>query len=629
MPCMLLSVLQILLFIISTITFLKLGAFATALVFRIAAKEHDHSVLSLITQKELLPAIYLLGLLLFLCFTLLLMSLGAPWLSVIVLLVAPLLIPPFSLKPLILALMLKPSINFILWFIVITALGCTLFDVTNGIQSIWANNYGDLAFHLGMITSFTWGNNFPPQYHIFPGELLSYPFLINLWSAAFWWLSSNFQSLKLIFVMQWIVVWVLLYQALDGQRMRLLPWAVLFGGGAFHYITYALKEAATTTVALHSGQLIDKGYPWTSFLSTIWITQRSSLLGMCFVVVVAKLFLRGLDFPTSSIERTKFISLSGFILSLSLLAHTHFFLATALTLGLVLLFEIGKAAYAQNRSALLSTLNDLLTFLVAAAPAAFFLPFIIGKRGIVSLMYGWKPWENSGSDLSIMSATFEMWLHNAPLFIASIILLLCIAQKRSFAAALAILFFAANMVKLSVWEWDQIKFFCALYLLTLALWSTQSSKSARRWQFALLLAMIPSVFECIQTLADYKKNEIYPKELVAAAYNVRLKTEANAIILAAPNHNSPVTLTGRKLFSGYDGTLYSHALNYQKRNELVSNLEQAIQCNQSNLITDLDKKYCPTYLLWTQHEITYWKRALPPMSGRLIRISDNLYRIKN
>ena len=40
-------------------------------------------------------------------------------------------------------------------------------------SKIWS----DFSSHLPLIRSFSWGNNFPPEYTIFPGETIRYHFL--------------------------------------------------------------------------------------------------------------------------------------------------------------------------------------------------------------------------------------------------------------------------------------------------------------------------------------------------------------------------------------------------------------------------------------------------------------------
>ena len=54
--------------------------------------------------------------------------------------------------------------------------------------AIWTgaiNNVGDLPLHKSMITSFAYGENFPPEHSEFAGARLTYAFLVDFISAVF------------------------------------------------------------------------------------------------------------------------------------------------------------------------------------------------------------------------------------------------------------------------------------------------------------------------------------------------------------------------------------------------------------------------------------------------------------
>ena len=49
----------------------------------------------------------------------------------------------------------------------------------DGIYTGVLNNFGDLPFHLSVITSFAYGQNFPPEDPTFAGVRFTYPFLTD------------------------------------------------------------------------------------------------------------------------------------------------------------------------------------------------------------------------------------------------------------------------------------------------------------------------------------------------------------------------------------------------------------------------------------------------------------------
>ena len=58
---------------------------------------------------------------------------------------------------------------------------------------------------------------------------------------------------------------------------------------------------------------------------------------------------------------------------------------------------------------------------------------------------------------------------------------------------------------------------------------------------------------------------IFDRKDLAFAENIRQATAPTTTILAAPNHNHPALLSGRRLFLGYEGHLWSQGLDYAAR----------------------------------------------------------------
>ncbi|RMD87151.1 MAG: hypothetical protein D6808_01910 [Candidatus Dadabacteria bacterium] len=490
------------------------------------------------------------------------------------------------------------SLNFVLWFAVHLAIGISLFDALDGIQTIWTNNYGDLAYHLGMITSFTLGDNFPPQNHLLAGTTLSYPFFINLWTASLWWPSARFYSLHLIFIYQWCFLWVLVYCHLNNSRYPLLPWAVLFAGGTYF------------TLGKHSGELIKLGYPWSVFLTTIWIPQRTSILGLATILSSLNLFWRYiLDREKKSLLPA--LKLSAITLALSPLAHSHFFLVTAVVTSAILI------STSPNR------FREYAIYFAILAISLHSLYWIGSKSSIVRLSAGWITGTHGKlSLLDVASNSLAMWAASGWQWLIYFITIWCISKRHRVMLVMACAFIAANILHIAVWEWDQIKVFACLYVITLSLLSSQSIPKSIILNIALTLMIIPSLFELKSVLSENRLYKVYAAEDLSIAREVIANTKKGDILAAAPVHNSPATLTGRKLFMGFTGTLFSHGSRYKEREALYKNLHLILNCHK--LYTN--PRVCPNYLLWTIHEENRWKHI--PYSKNLQKTpSPHLYKI--
>ena len=538
-----------------------------------------------------IPACYSLGLMLYLLAVFVLKSIGAPWYLASL---APFV---FSLWPLqdvrraVVALRPTINANFILWLLVHVAIAIGILQVSENISTQWVSNYGDVAFHIGMLTSFVFGENIPPEYHIFPPERLSYPFFVNLWTASVWWIQPTFKNLSTIFLLQWMTVWTVVYASLRGNKNRLIPWALLFGGGSFAAIVVALTEEPNLLGGSLFSTLISRGFPWTSFLGSIWVTQRSALLGLCVFLPAVSLFHEYLDDSDSNRAADPRLLISGILLALSPLAHGHFFLTAVLYIGLVLLLRFILTG---KRHHLLAGIS----FGCCLLPACLFLPWLLQKTSILQISYGWMP-GTSAAALSAGNSVLQsgaMWLYNAPLWILLVLGLVLYRTQRLPIASLVIVFVLANFIQIAVWEFDQIKIFIALYCISLML----IPHSNYFFKSALIALLIPGIVDCAKVLYRSQDYEVYSADRIEKALAIRKITAPNAVILARPDHNSLVTLSGRRLFLGYDGTLHSHGLDFKQRQLLNENLDQAISCKVT------EAGICPQYLVWTESEQTYW-----------------------
>ena len=90
-------------------------------------------------------------------------------------------------------LFVKPdrwSIIHVIFYAVVIVVLWKVFDRAvmedvHGISTGLLNNFGDLPFHISVITSFAFGNNFPPEDPTYAGVRFTYPFLSDFASAIF------------------------------------------------------------------------------------------------------------------------------------------------------------------------------------------------------------------------------------------------------------------------------------------------------------------------------------------------------------------------------------------------------------------------------------------------------------
>ena len=82
------------------------------------------------------------------------------------------------------------AIGYFLFYAVVAVIFWKVFsraviEDNTGLSTGLLNNFGDLPFHLSVITSFAFGNNFPPEDPTYAGVRFTYPFLSDFVSAVF------------------------------------------------------------------------------------------------------------------------------------------------------------------------------------------------------------------------------------------------------------------------------------------------------------------------------------------------------------------------------------------------------------------------------------------------------------
>jgi hypothetical protein len=171
----------------------------------------------------------------------------------------------------------------------------------NGIFTGVLNNYGDLPFHLSVITRFAFGQNYPPEDPTFAGARFTYPFLTDFISAMFVRAGASLNNS--LFIENYIIgvasVGVL---HRFGQRLLrnrtaaiLTPIFVLLNGGfgwAMLWNDVNKIDGGVFQVLRHiphSYTILPEvalGWRWGNSVTSLLVTQRGFLLGIPLAVIV-------------------------------------------------------------------------------------------------------------------------------------------------------------------------------------------------------------------------------------------------------------------------------------------------------------------------------------------------------
>src|SRR5712692_5990603 len=189
------------------------------------------------------------------------------------------------------------TVAIVMWLVFSRA----LLDKPDGIYTGVLNNYGDLPFHISVVTRFAFGQNFPPEDPTFAGVRFTYPFITDFISAMFMRAGASLRDS--LFIENYIVGVALVgvlhrfgQQLLRNRTAALLTpvlvilnggfgWAMLFSevnqseGGVFQVLRH-LSHSYTILpeVAL--------GWRWGNAVTSLLVPQRGFLLGIPLAAIV-------------------------------------------------------------------------------------------------------------------------------------------------------------------------------------------------------------------------------------------------------------------------------------------------------------------------------------------------------
>jgi hypothetical protein len=172
--------------------------------------------------------------------------------------------------------------------------------VPEGIFTGVLNNFGDLPFHLSVISGFVFGNNFPPEDPTYAGVRFTYPFLTDFVSAIFVRCGADLREAMFLenFVVAVAFVGLLHRWALEMLRDKLaavITPVLVFLSGGFGWILLmdlSTKKNDDGLVGLIQSLPVsftvipETTWRWGNAVSTLLIPQRGFLLGLPLAVIV-------------------------------------------------------------------------------------------------------------------------------------------------------------------------------------------------------------------------------------------------------------------------------------------------------------------------------------------------------
>ncbi|HET6975380.1 MAG TPA: hypothetical protein VFI24_03595 [Pyrinomonadaceae bacterium] len=518
----------------------------------------------------------------------------------------------------------NPNVTSIGYFLFYAFVAVVLWKVFNraviedstGLSTGLLNNFGDLPFHLSVITGFAYGNNFPPEDPTYAGVRFTYPFISDFVSAMFVRCGADLRESMFIenyilglsfvgLVHRWALVMLR-----DKLAAIITPLIVLLNGG-FGWIQLFTK-AGSNEGGLW-GVLMDlppsftvvpeTPWRWGNAISALLIPQRGFLMGLPLATIAftywwiandkkraPEIVKTGKKIRASEKQKsiwqqqetarasmaTRGMIAAGVAAGLLPLVHAHSFV--------VVMGMAGCLALIQRRWR-----EWFMFFAVASVIAVPQLLWSTLHSAVdASSFFAWELGWDHGQEHPVL-----FWVRNTGIFIPLLVIAMLLRggdhlvpqwlMKKGegyliprrillFYLPFTLCFIVPNVIKMAPWIWDNIK---VLYYWWLASAPIVALLLARLWQKGRVQRALAIIFFVGITLAGALdvagialrsiKYQVFDAAGIGFAELVKAKTPPRALIVHAPVHNTPVFLTGRRSLMGYPGHIWTHGLQFVQR----------------------------------------------------------------
>ena len=496
-----------------------------------------------------------------------------------------------------------------------------MLETPNGIFTGGSQNLGDLPFHLGAIFSFTDGQNFPPENPSYAFAKFSYPFMADLVTASFVALGGRVREAMLVqnvfLAFSLLVILERFTFKLTGSRLagKIAPVLLFFSGGLgflwfFKDFWQQAQGFFDFVWNLPRDYTSGDKFRWGNSLITLFVTQRSLLLGMPLTIIVLQrlweVFNRDkgqgtrdeLNYKTDtrpSPLATRHCFFLGLLAGTLPLIHVHSLVVLFVVSAFLFFFRSGRW-------------REWIAF--GAGVSIVAVPELIwAMTGSATRLTEFVAW-NFGWDLRGENFIW-FWFKNLgifiPILIFGIYLVFSLLRREKenelrietdkrrfkndifhfpfsifhlyFYLPFLLCFVVANLVKLAPWEWDNIKVLIYWFVGSLPFaafclaWLWNKDRIFKIIAVGCLVVLTFSgaldVWRVVAKQINYK---VFDKDAVAISQQIKQKTPPNALFLNAPTYNSAIVLSGRRSLMRYSGHLSSYGIDYQERETEVKKI---------------------------------------------------------
>lgn len=439
--------------------------------------------------------------------------------------------------------------------------------------------YGDLPFHLNIISSFSTGGNYKRSslYDInttfYYGTRLAYPFMSNFLSSSLIstglatvrcsiFFPSIFISLSLIFS-----IYSLSYEFTQDVYASSLALSIFFFTGGLGW-TRLFTTRSITDQTYFEG--VDFVFEWPDRRTEYWfqpiihilIPQRASLFSMPLCYWTILMLIIGIEK-----EKIRFFVIAAVLTGFMPLVQVHSYVATAQWAVIFCLLTFPYTSFKKWKKYILMWIVYGVVANVMAFPQL--VPYFgrVNEKRTQFLQI--NPIYKGKNPLKLW------WFGLGPFAAISIVFGWINLKKRQIIMYLPsiFVFITTNIIRYQPWEMDNTKLFNAgwipLALGVVSIFIVKLMKTSRFFILGLFLVTfmtLSSILAVLVSVCTIPQLFEKPRDW-NFGYWINENTPPKSVFAVDTLHFHPVaTIAGRQLLMGYGGWVYSHGLNYYERN---------------------------------------------------------------
>lgn len=461
----------------------------------------------------------------------------------------------------------------------------------HALKTLHANNFGDLSLHIQYIRSLASGAHFWPDNPGYAGELLRYPFGMDMYNALWEMLGVPLDShLFLVGFVMTVITIILLHR-----------WMGWLGVGAFF-----LNGGLANWQCILAGKLYDfqNSLAWKNFFLSLWITQRGLLFALPAGIYILKTVMEALLGERSLGNRDKIIC----IVLWAALAwfHIYTFIVITLVIGICTLF------YKKVR--LMSTV--LVPVALVGLLFIWFSTEGFSKASVLHIQWRWVAGDEN---------LLKFWLMNlGPWIILGAISIFSLLKKsnaifRPVALVSFVLFIIFTWLMVTPWDWDNIKVLLWLYLLIVWIaWRTWVKDLSPVVAFFVgCILFFSGALSLVSSLPGNSKGvQLYKAADIWESRTALMDVPQNSVLAVVPDPNHPAMFWGAHVAMRYPGHLWSHGIDYTEREKHLDDIYKG----KGDWLA-LAREIGVTYIYWGEHEKRKYSTFNPHWLNQLKNVS--------